>query len=164
MALILVMLFGVNVFFLNSAGADHGIGVLASKYVPRNDDETAIVRLIRTVGEGWERKNVDQIMSAYAPDATQRAWDNPKVMRDYEGIRNEALGAFRDQKLGKVQFDDWIHRIYIVNNTATVEINERFHGWSQDHFYRDLWMFVRRDGKWLLFRYDYEPQPPFVSR
>lgn len=153
-----------GLLFVNPAGADHGIGMLASDYVPRNEDEAAIVRLIRTVGEGWERKDVDQIMSAYAPDATQRAWDNPDVMRDYEGIRNEALGAFRDPDLGEVRFDDWIHRIYIANNTAAVEINQRFHGWSRDHYYRDVWMFVRRKGKWVLFRYDYEPQPPFLAQ
>lgn len=153
-----------SLLFVNPAGADHGIGVLVSEYVPRNEDEAAIVRLIRTVGEGWEGKDVDQMMSAYAPDATQRAWDNPDVMRDYEGIRNEALGAFRDPGLGEVRFDDWIHRIYIVNNTAAVEINQRFRGWSRDHYYRDVWMFVRREGTWLLFRYDYEPQPPFPTQ
>jgi hypothetical protein len=153
-----------TLLFVNPAGADHGIGILASGYVPRNADEAAIVRLIRTVGEGWERKDVDQIMSAYAPDATQRAWDNPDVMRDYAGIRNEALGAFRDPDLGAVRFTDWIHRIYIVNNTAAVEINQRFHGWSRDHYYRDVWIFVRREGSWLLFRYDYEAQPPFPAQ
>jgi hypothetical protein len=153
-----------SLLVVNPAEADHGIGVLASAYVPRNDDEAAIVRLIRTVGKGWERKDIDQIMSAYAPDAIQRAWDNPHVMRDYEGIRNEALGAFRDPALGEVRFDDWIHRMYIANNTAAVEINQRFHGWSRDHYYRDVWMFVRRKGKWLLFRYDYEPQPPFPAQ
>jgi hypothetical protein len=153
-----------SLLVVNPAGADHGIGILASEYVPRNADEAAIILLIRTVGEGWERKDVDQIMSAYAPDATQRTWDNPTVMRDYAGIRNEALGAFRDPALGAVRFEDWIHRMYIVNNTAVVEINQKFHGWSRDHYYRDVWMFVRREGQWRFFRYDYEPQPPFSAQ
>ena len=146
------------------ARADHGIGVLATRYVPRTEDEAAIVRLIRTVGEGWERKDVDQIMSAYAPDASQRAWDDPAVMLDVEGIRKEALGAVRDPALGQVRFEDWIHRMYIVNATAAVEINQRFHGWGRDHYYRDLWLFVRRGGHWRLFRYDYEPRQPFPGR
>jgi len=151
-------------WFVHPGWADHGIGVPASRYVARNDDEAAIVRLIRTVGEGWERKDADRIMSAYAPDATQRAWDNPDVMLDYDGIRSEALGAFRDPAIGQVRFEDWIHRIYIVNHTAVVEINQRFHGWGRDHYYRDLWTFVRRQGQWRLFRFDYEPQPPFPGR
>ena len=146
------------------ARADHGLGVLATRYVPRDENEAAIVRLIRTVGEGWERKDVDHIMSAYAPDASQRAWDDPAVTLDVEGIRKEALGAFRDPALGQVRFEDWIHRVYIVNATAAVEINQRFHGWGRDHYYRDLWLFVRRGGQWRLFRYDYEPRPPFPGR
>src|SRR5215467_9367429 len=77
---------------------------------------------------------------------------------------NEALGAFRDPKIGRVQFDDWIHRIYIVNSSAVVEINQRFHGWGGDHYYRDFWMFARRQGRWQLVRYDYEPQSPFLDR
>jgi hypothetical protein len=144
--------------------ADHGPGIFVGRYVPRDKDEAAIVNLIRTVAEGWETRNVDRIMSAYAPDAVQRAWNNPNVMINYEGIKAEALGAFRDPKLGQVRFEDWIHRIYIVNTSAVVEINQRFHGWSRDHYYRDFWMFARRDGKWQLVRYDYEPQPPFLSR
>jgi hypothetical protein len=74
------------------------------------------------------------------------------------------LGAFADPKLGLVEFDDRIHRIYIVNGSALVEINQRFHGWGRDHYYRDFWMFARRDGRWWLVRYDYEPQPPFDTR
>jgi len=153
-----------HLWFVHPGWADHGIGVPASRYVARSEDEAAIVRLIRTVGEGWERKDADRIMSAYAPDATQRAWDDPDVTLDYEGIRNEALGAFRDPAIGEVRFGDWIHRIYIVNSTAVVEINQRFHGWGRDHHYRDLWVFVRRQGQWRLFRFDYEPQPPFSGR
>ena len=127
---------------VNPGSADHGPGIPISHYVPRNKDEAAIVNLIRTVGEGWERRNADQIMSAYAPDAMQRAWDNPNVMINYEGVRAEALGAFRDPKLGEVRFEDWIHRIYIVNNSAVVEINQRFHGWGRDHYYRDFWFCI----------------------
>jgi hypothetical protein len=67
-------------------------------------------------------------------------------------------------QLGRVEFDDRIHRIYIVNGSALVEINQRFHGWGRDHYYRDFWMFARRDGRWWLVRYDYEPQPPFDTR
>ena len=153
--------FSVVTFTGVSLGADHGPGVPISQYVSRNSDEASIIQLIRTVGEGWARKDIDHIMSAYAPDAAQRAWNDPSVMIDYEGIRNEALGAFRDPKIGSVQFDDWIQRIYIVNNSAVVEINQRFHGWGGDHYYRDFWMFARRQGQWRLVRYDYEPQPPF---
>ncbi|MBI2878343.1 MAG: DUF4440 domain-containing protein [Candidatus Rokubacteria bacterium] len=164
MMLALAVFVLAHLWFVHPGWADHGIGVPASRYVARNDDEAAIVRLIRTVGEGWERKDADRIMSAYAPDATQRAWDNPDVMLDYDGIRSEALGAFRDPAIGQVRFEDWIHRIYIVNHTAVVEINQRFHGWGRDHYYRDLWTFVRRQGQWRLFRFDYEPQPPFPGR
>ena len=158
-AFILVVLLCVN-----PVSADHGSGTFVGRYVPRDKDEAAIVNLIRTVGEGWETRNVDRIMSAYAPDAVQRAWNDPNVMLNYEGIKAEALGAFRDPKLGQVRFEDWIHRIYIVNTSAIVEINQRFHGWSRDHYYRDFWMFARREEKWLLVRYDYEPQPPFLGR
>jgi hypothetical protein len=63
-----------------------------------------------------------------------------------------------------VRFEDWIHRIYIVNGSALVEINQKFHGWGRDHYYRDFWMFARRDGRWRLIRYDYEPQSPFDRR
>ena len=56
-----------------AAWADHGPGVPIAQYAPRNQNETEIVRLIRTVGQGWERRDVDLIMSAYAPDALQRA-------------------------------------------------------------------------------------------
>jgi hypothetical protein len=38
------------------AGADHGPGVPIRAYAPRNADEAAILRLIRTVAEGWEQK------------------------------------------------------------------------------------------------------------
>jgi hypothetical protein len=141
--------------------ADHGAGVPIARYTSRNKDEAEIVRLIRTVGQGWEHKDVDLIMSAYGPDALQRAWNNPTVMIDYAGIRAEALGAFRDPKVGRIRFEDWIHRIYIVNNSAVVEINQKFHGWGNDHYYRDFWMFARRNGQWWLVRYDYESQPPF---
>jgi len=158
-ALSVVVLVSVSI-----GSADDRPGVPISQYVPRNGDEASIVQLIRTVGEGWARKDIDHIMSAYAPDATQRAWNNPNLMIDYEGIRNEALGAFRDPKIGQVEFDDWIHRIYIVNSSALVEINQRFHGWGNDHYYRDFWMFARRQGRWQLVRYDYEPQPPFLVR
>jgi hypothetical protein len=149
---------------VNSVSADHGPGVFVGHYVAQNKDEAAIIDLIRTVAQGWERKDIDRIMSAYAPDAVQRAWNNPNVMINYEGIKAEALGAFSDPKLGQVRFEDWIHRIYIVNTSAIVEINQRFHGWSRDHYYRDFWMFARREGKWQLVRYDYEPQPPFLGR
>ena len=144
--------------------ADHGPGTPVTAYAPRNPDEAAIVRLIRTVGEGWERKDVDLILSAYAPDAVQRAWNDPARVVGVDGIRAEALGAFRDPALGRVRFDDWVHRIYIVNASALVEINQKFHGWGRDHYYRDFWMFARRDGRWWLIRYDYEPQPPFDRR
>ena len=156
-----VVLVLVNV---SVGSADDGPGVPVSQYVSRNSDEASIIQLIRTVGEGWARKDIDHIMSAYGPDAIQRAWNDPNVMIDYQGIRNEALGAFRDPKIGRVQFDDWIHRIYIVNSSAVVEINQRFHGWGNDHYYRDFWMFARRQGRWQLVRYDYEPQPPFLGR
>jgi hypothetical protein len=146
------------------ARADHGPGVPIGEYAPRNADEAAIVQLIRTVGEGWERQDVDLVVSAYAADAAQRAWNDPARMVDREGIRAEALGAFRDPRLGVVRFQDWIHRITIVNASALVEINQKFHGWGRDHYYRDFWMFARRDGHWWLLRYDYEPQPPFDRR
>jgi hypothetical protein len=149
---------------MDGVSAEHGIGVRARDYAPRDRDEAAIVRLIRTVGEGWERKDIDQILSAYAPDAVQKAWNEPARMIDVAGIRAEALGAFADPNLGRVEFDDRIHRIYIVNNSAVVEINQRFHGWGRNHYYRDFWMFARRDGRWWLVRYDYEPQPPFDRR
>ena len=155
-AFIFVVLICVDV-----GSADHGPGILVDRYVPRNKDEAAILRLIWTVGEGWESKNVDQIMSAYAPDATQRAWNDPTIMLDYAGIRAEPIGAFRDPKVGRIRFEDWIHRIYIVNASAIVEINQKFHGWGRDHYYRDFWMFARRGDRWWLIRYDYEPQPPF---
>lgn len=141
--------------------ADHGPGVPIRAYAPRNADEAAIVRLIRTVGDGWERKDVELAMSAYAPDAVQRAWNDPGRMIDVAGIRAEAAGAFRDPQLGPVRFQDWIHRITIVNASALVEINQKFHGWGRNHYYRDFWMFTRRAGRWQLLRYDYEPQPPF---
>src|SRR5574341_2394709 len=101
--------------------ADHGPGVPIRAYAPRNADEAAIVRLIRTVGDGWERKDVELAMSAYAPDAVQRAWNDPGRMIDVAGIRAEALGAFRDPQIGPVRFQDWIHRITIVNASALVE-------------------------------------------
>ncbi len=148
----------------SGARADHGAGVPIREYAPRNADEAAVVRLIRTVGEGWERRDVDLILSAYASDAVQRAWNDPSRVVDVAGIRAEALGAFRDSQLGAVRFEDWIHRIYIVNSSALVEINQKFHGWGRVHYYRDFWMFARRDGRWWLLRYDYEPQPPFDRR
>jgi len=141
--------------------ADHGLGVPVSRYVARNADEVAIVKLIRTVAQGWERKDVDMIMSAYAPDAVQRAWNDPKTMIGYESIREEALGAFRDPDVGQIRFEDWIHRFYVVNSSAVVEINQKFYGWGQNHYYRDFWMFGRRGNRWWLIRYDYEPRPPF---
>jgi hypothetical protein len=158
-ATILVVVLAVGV-----ASPDHGAGVLVRDYVPRNDAEAAIVRLVRTVEEGWERKDVDLILSAYAPDAVQRAWHEPGRMIDVGGIRAEALGAFADPKLGTVRFEDRIHRIYIVNSSALLEINQKFHGWGRDHYYRDFWVFARREGRWWLIRYDYEPQPPFDRR
>lgn len=154
----------VSVFGSQTAWGDHGAGVPIAQYTSRNQDEMEIVRLIRTVGQGWERRDIDLVMSAYAPDAVQRAWNNPAVVIDHAGIRAEALGAFRDPKVGQIRFEDWIHRIYIVNNSAVVEINQKFHGWGADHYYRDFWMFARRGGQWWLVRYDYEPQPPFESR
>jgi ketosteroid isomerase-like protein len=141
--------------------ADHGPGLPIARYVPRNADEAAIMQLIRTVARGWEAKDADVIMSAYAPDALQRAWNDPARMIGVSEIRAEALGAFRDPALGRVRFEDWIHRVYVVNASALVEINQKFHGWGRDHYYRDFWMFARRDGRWWLVRYDYEPQPPF---
>jgi hypothetical protein len=141
--------------------ADHGPGIPVHLYVPRNVDESEILRLIRTVADGWTQKNADLILSVYAPDAVQRAWNEPTRMIGVDGIRSEALGAFADPRLGRVRFEDWIHRIYIVNTSAVVEINQRFHGWGRDHYYRDFWMFARRDGRWWLLRYDYEPQTPF---
>jgi hypothetical protein len=158
-AAILVLTFAV----VPSSG-DHGAGVLVRDYMPRNDAEAAIVRLVRTVTEGWERKDVDLILSAYAHDAVQRAGHEPGRMIDRAGIRAEALGAFADAKLGAVRFEDWIHRIYIVNSSALLEINQKFHGWGRDHYYRDFWMFARREGRWRLIRVDYEPQPPFDRR
>jgi hypothetical protein len=148
----------------NTGSAEHTTGVRVRDYVPRSRDEAAILRLVRAVAEGWERKDVEQILAAYAPDAVQRAWNDSARMIDVAGVRAEALGAFADPKLGRVEFDDRIHRIYIVNGSALVEINQRFHGWGRDHYYRDFWMFARRDGRWWLVRYDYEPQPPFDTR
>lgn len=141
--------------------ADHGPGTPIREYAPRDADEAAIIRLMRAVAEGWETRDVDRILSAYAADAVQRAWDDPARTIDRDGIRAEALGAFRDPTLGRVRFDDWIHRVYIVNASALVEVNQRFHGWGRNHYYRDLWLFARRGGRWWLVRYDYEPQPPF---
>jgi SnoaL-like domain len=143
------------------AWADHGPGVPIARYVPRSNDEAAIVQLIRAVARGWESKDADLVMSAYAPDAVQRAWNDPARMIGVNEIRAEALGAFGDPALGRVRFEDWIHRIYVVNGSALVEVNQKFHGWGRDHHYRDFWMFGRRDGRWWLLRYDYEPQPPF---
>jgi Domain of unknown function (DUF4440) len=160
----LVVALTLGAIATNTGSADHTTGVRARDYVPRSRDEAAIVRLVRAVGEGWERKDVDQILSAYAPDAVQRAWNDPARMIDVAGIRAEALGAFADRTLGRVEFDDRIHRIYVVNGSALVEINQRFHGWGRDHYYRDFWMFARRDGRWWLVRYDYEPQPAFDPR
>jgi hypothetical protein len=159
LVLIMLLAFGSKI-----TSAEHGAGVPIAQYASRNQDEAEIVRLIRTVGQGWERRDVNLVMSAYAPDALQRAWNNPKVMIDYNGIRAEALGAFRDPKVGEIRFEDWIHRIYIVNNSAVVEINQKFHGWGGNLYYRDFWMFARREGRWWLVRYDYEPQPPFDRR
>lgn len=147
---------------LGMAWADHGPGVPIQQYAPRNADEAAIIRLIRAVGEGWERRDVELLASAYAPDAVQRAWNDPGRMIDLAGIRAEAISAFRDPQIGRVRFEDWIHRITIVNASALVEINQKFHGWGRDHYYRDFWMFARRNGRWWLLRYDYEPQPPFA--
>lgn len=141
--------------------ADHGPGTPIANYMPRNQDEAEIIGLIKTVARGWEKKDVDLIMSAYGPEALQRSWNNADVMIDYAGIRAEAIGAFRDPKVGVIRFEDWIHRIYIVNNSAVAEINEKFHGWGNVHYYRDFWMFTRRGGRWRLVRYDYEEQPPF---
>ncbi len=160
----LVVALALGPIAMTTGSAEHATGVRARDYVPKGQDEAAIVRLVRTVGEGWERKDIEQILSAYAPDAVQRAWNEPARMIDVAGIRAEAMGAFADPKLGRVEFDDRIHRIYIVNNSALVEINQRFHGWGRDHYYRDFWMFARRDGRWWLVRYDYEPQPPFDAR
>lgn len=56
-----------------TASADHGAVIPVRDYVPRTRDEAEIVRLIRTVAAGWQRKNVDLILSAYAADAVQRA-------------------------------------------------------------------------------------------
>lgn len=158
--LVLVVLISAT----STARGDHGPGVPIDHYVSRDQDEEAIVRLIRTVGKGWERKDVDAVMSAYAPDAVQRAWNDPNRMLDYAGIRREALGAFQDPQIGRIRFEDWIHRIYIVNASAMVEVNQKFHGWGRDHYYRDFWMFTRRAGQWRLVRYDYEVQPPFDGR
>ena len=144
-----------------SIRAAQGLGVPIAKYAPQNQDEAAIIGLIRTVARGWERKDVALIMSAYGFEAVQRSWNNSDIMIDYAGIRAEAMGAFRDPKVGVIRFEDWIHRIYIVNNSAVVEINQKFHGWGRDHYYRDFWLFARRGGQWRLVRYDYETQPPF---
>lgn len=159
-----ILAFFILIFYANPAWADHGPGVAITQYAPRNQDEAEIMRLIRTVAQGWERKDVDLIMSAYGSEALQRAWNNPTVMIDYAGIRAEAVGAFHDPKVGQVRFEDWIHRIYIVNSSAVVEINQKFHGWGRDHYYRDFWIFARRGGRWWLVRYDYEPQAPFDGR
>ena len=159
-----MVLTGVLLLSVGTGWADHGPGVPIRQYVPRDPDEAAIVRLIRIVADGWERKDVDLILSAYASDALQRAWNDPARMIDVAGIRAEALGAFRDPTLGRVRFEDWVHRIYIVNASALVEINQKFHGWGRDHYYRDFWMFARRAGRWWLIRYDYAPQPPFDRR
>lgn len=158
---IAVLLAAGAIVVVGPAWAEHGPGVPVREYLPHNADEAALVRLIRTVAEGWEAKNVELILSAYAPDALQRAWNDPKRMLDRAGIRAEALGAFADPQLGHVRFEDRIHRIYIVNTSALVEINEKFHGWGRDHYYRDFWMFARRGSRWWLLRYDYEPQVPF---
>jgi hypothetical protein len=82
--------------------ADHGPGVPVRTCVPRNVDESEIVRLIRIVADGWMQKNADLILSAYAPDAVQRAWNEPTRMIGVGGIRSEALGAFADPRLGRV--------------------------------------------------------------
>lgn len=154
------------------AWADHGtclrasphrqVGVPIGAYQPRNADEAEIVRLIRTVARGWETKDIDLVMSAYGPAAVQRAWDNPDRMIDRDGIRAEALGAFRDPRGGSFRFNDWIHRIYIVNSSALVEIHENFRGWGTDFYYRDFWVFGKRDGHWELLRYDYQPTTPWT--
>src|SRR5262245_23060223 len=77
-----------------TASADHGAGIPVSAYATRTRDEAEIVRLIGTVAAGWESKNVDLILSAYALDAVQRAWNDPATMIGVGGIRGEALGAF----------------------------------------------------------------------
>ena len=43
--------------------AEHGPGVPIRDYAPRNADEAAIVRLIRAVGEGWERRDVELVIN-----------------------------------------------------------------------------------------------------
>ena len=68
-------------------------------------------------------------------DAVQRAWNDPARMIGVSEIRAEALGAFGDPALGRVRFEDWIHRVYVVNGSALVEINQKFHGWGRDHHY-----------------------------
>lgn len=161
MIAIAIGLLSVTVAASTNIWADHGSGTPITNYTPRNQDEAEIISLIRTVAQGWERKDVDLIMSAYGSEAVQRAWNNSDIMINYAGIRAEAIGAFRDPKVGVIRFEDWIHRIYIVNNSAVVEINQKFHGWGRDHYYRDFWMFARRGGRWWLVRYDYEPQPAF---
>lgn len=156
-AVLVLFLFGLGI---TSPGfAEHGLGVPVGQYRPRNADEAAIVALIRTVGAGWEQRAPDQILSAYAREATQRAWDDPARSIDRAGIRAEAEGAFRDPGLGAVRFRDRIHRITIVNATAAVEINQSFYGWGTEFLYRDLWVFLKRQGRWELIRYDYEPRP-----
>ena len=52
---------------VGAASGDHGAGVLLRDYTPRND-------------EGWERRDVELILSVYAPDAVQRAWHEPDRM------------------------------------------------------------------------------------
>ena len=65
---------------VGAASGDHGAGVLLRDYTPRNDAEAANLRVVRTVAEGWERRDVELILSAYAPDAVQRAWHEPDRM------------------------------------------------------------------------------------
>jgi hypothetical protein len=96
------------------------------------------MRLIRTVAEGWEQKDVERVLPANTLDAVQRAWNEATRMIGVDGIRAEALGAFADPRLGPIRFEDWIHRIYIVNSSVLVEINQKFHEWGRDHYYRDF--------------------------
>ncbi len=63
----LVVALTLGAIATNNGSAEHATGARVRDYVPRSRDEAAIVRLVRAVGEGWERKDVEQILSAYAP-------------------------------------------------------------------------------------------------
>jgi hypothetical protein len=87
----------MSVLWITSGTGDGSRRASERDYVPRNEAEAAIARLVRTVGRRWERKDVNLILSPYAHDLVQRSWHEPERMIDRAGIRAEAVGTFADR-------------------------------------------------------------------